>query len=50
MPGKGGSAAPRERLLPRAEEVLRGNPVKQAEARDEIAGLKRGRKRANSCC
>jgi transposase len=29
---------------------LRGDPAKQATARDEIAALKRGRKRATSCC
>ena len=29
---------------------LRGDPAQQQRARDEIAGLKKGRKRANSCC
>src|SRR5262245_16555204 len=29
---------------------LRGDPAEQQRARDEIAGLKKGRKRANSCC
>ncbi len=29
---------------------LRGDPAKQAAARDEIAALKKGRKRANSSC
>ena len=29
---------------------LRGNPAKQAKAREEIADLKKGRKRASSCC
>jgi transposase len=29
---------------------LRGDPVKQAKAREEIAELKKGRKPANSCC
>ena len=29
---------------------LRGAPAEQQRARDEIAGLKKGRKRANSCC
>ena len=29
---------------------LRGDPAEQQRARDEIAGLKKGRKRATSCC
>jgi transposase len=29
---------------------LRGNPAKQAEAREDLAGLKKGRPRANSSC
>jgi transposase len=29
---------------------LRGNPDKQAKARDDLAGLKKGRPRANSSC
>jgi transposase len=29
---------------------LRGDPVKQAQAKGDIAGLKKGRRPANSCC
>lgn len=29
---------------------LRGDPAKQAQAREDLAGLKKGRKRANSSC
>jgi transposase len=29
---------------------LRGDPAKQQQAREELAGLKKGRRRANSCC
>jgi transposase len=29
---------------------LRGDPAKQAEAREDLAGLKKGRRRANSSC
>lgn len=29
---------------------LRGNPAKQAQAREDIAALKRGRRPASSCC
>ena len=38
------------RLYRPTYRYLRGDPVKQAKAREDLADLEKGRRRVNSCC